>query len=143
VNKSDNIINSYLEFEFIAPRVGFTPMQKSVLKDLFDAVSEEKIKEIAIKAADDLKKSLLMIYGKVDLDAVLALNASRVRRSGFTLREFDNGQGGKKILMQHDVGHNWSLFSKTYIERLINDVGYAAKIGLMTDNSLSIEILQR
>lgn len=141
------VLGSFLEFEFIAPKVGFAPMQKTVLKDLFEAVPEERIKEIAIKAADDLEDSLLMIYGKVDLDAVLSLIASRVRRSGFTLRAFESGgeqkttSGIKKLVMQHDVGYHWSVFSKTHIERLINNVGYATKIE-MTDNSLIIDILE-
>jgi hypothetical protein len=43
--------------------------------------------------------------------------------------------------MQHDVGYHWSVFSKTHIERLINNVGYATKIE-MTDNSLIIDILE-
>ncbi|AIC16175.1 hypothetical protein NVIE_019170 [Nitrososphaera viennensis EN76] len=144
-----HILDSYLEFEFIAPKVGFAPMQKSVLKDLFEAVpDEEKIKQIAIKAADDLIDSILIIYGKVDLDSVLSLISSRVRRSGFTLREFENGKSQemtrvtRKLVMQHDVGYHWSLFSKTHIERLINNAGYAAKIE-MTENSLIIEILER
>jgi hypothetical protein len=36
------VLGSFLEFEFIAPKVGFSPMQKSVLKDLFEAVPEER-----------------------------------------------------------------------------------------------------
>lgn len=139
----NQILTSYLEWEFIAAKAGFAPMQKSVLKDLFDKLSEEDLKAIATRAADNLEDLLLMMCGKVDLDAVLSLTKNRVKRSGFTLREFDNEQGasGKKLVMQHDVGHNWSVFSKTYIERLINNVGYPTKIE-STDNSLIIEILE-
>jgi hypothetical protein len=139
----NQILTSYLEWEFIASKAGFAPMQKSVLKDLFDRLSEEELKDIATRAADSLEDLLLLMCGKVDLDAVLSLTKNRIKKSGFALREFDNekGKGGKKLVMQHDVGHNWSVFSKTYIERLINNVGYATKIE-STDNSLIIEILE-
>jgi hypothetical protein len=138
----NQILSSYLEWEFIAAKAGFAPMQKSVLKDLFDKLSEEDLKEIAIRAADSLQDLLLMMCGKVDLDAVILLTKNRVKRSGFTLREFDGEEGtsSKKLVMQHDVGHNWSVFSRVYIERLINNVGYPTKIE-STDNSLIIEIL--
>jgi hypothetical protein len=139
----NRILESYLEWEFIAPRVGFAPMQKSVLKDLFDHVPEEKLKEIATRAADSFEDELLMMHGKVDLDAVLSITKNRVKRSGFTLREFskntENGGARLKLVLQHDVGHHWGVFSKTYIERLINNVGYPAKIE-STDKSLTIEI---
>ncbi|AIF82443.1 hypothetical protein NTE_00361 [Candidatus Nitrososphaera evergladensis SR1] len=137
----NNIIDSYLEWEFLAPKVGFVPMQKSVLKDLFDRVSEEEIKEIATRAADNFENELIMLYGKVDLESVISFTKNRVKKSGFTLREFDSGEkGARKLVMHHDVGHNWSVFSMTYIERLINNVGYKTKIQA-TDNTLTIEIL--
>jgi antitoxin component of RelBE/YafQ-DinJ toxin-antitoxin module len=139
----NRILDSYLEWEFIAPRVGFAPMQKSVLKALFDRVPEDQLKEIAIRAADSFEDELLLMHGKVDLEAVLSLTKNRVRRSGFTLREFESivENGTIKLVMQHDVGHNWGVFSKTYIERLINNVGYPVKIE-STDNSLTIDILK-
>ncbi len=139
----NRILESYLEWEFIAPRVGFAPMQKSVLKALFDRVPEDQLKEIAIEAADSFEDELLLMHGKVDLEAVLSLTKNRVRRSGFTLREFESNveNGTMKLVMQHDVGHNWGIFSKTYIERLINNVGFPVKIE-STDNSLTIDILK-
>lgn len=138
----NQILTSYLEWEFIAAKAGFAPMQKSVLKDLFDKLSDEDLKEIAIRAADSLKDTLLVMCGKVDLDAVISLTKNRIKRSGFVLREFDGEESprNRKLVMQHDVGHNWSVFSRTYIERLINNVGYPTKIE-STDNSLTIEIL--
>jgi hypothetical protein len=100
------------------------------------------------------------MYGRIDLYAVISITENRIKRSGFTLREFDEssrfniecdvgtctGAAGagvgtpKKLVIQHDMGRNWSVFFTTYVERLINNVGYATKVGL-TDNSWMIEIL--
>ncbi len=55
-------------------------MQKYVLKALFDSVPEERIKEIAIQAADSFEEQLHMMRGKIDLEAVLS-SVKRVRRS--------------------------------------------------------------
>ena len=130
----NNIFDSYLEWEYFAPKVGFVPMQKQVLKDLFDRASEEEIKEIATRAADNFENEVMMLYGKVDLETVISFTKNRVKRSGFTLREFDDAEKGtRKLILKHDVGHNWAVFSMTYIERLINNTGYSAKIESLQD----------
>lgn len=109
-------------------------MQKQVLKDLFDRASEEEIKEIATRAADNFENEVMMLYGKVDLETVISFTKNRVKRSGFTLREFDDAEKGtRKLILKHDVGHNWAVFSMTYIERLINNTGYSAKIESLQD----------
>ena len=136
----NNILDSYLEWDYHAPRVGFAPMQKSVLKDLFDAATDETIINIAIKAADNFRDELLMIYGKVDLESIISFTRSRMIRSGFVIREFEGGEEGtKRIVVKHDVGPKWALFSKTYVERLINNVGYPARVQVV-DSSLIVEI---
>jgi hypothetical protein len=136
----NNILDSYLEWDYHAPRVGFAPMQKSVLKDLFDAATDETIVQIALKAADKFRDELFMIDGKVDLESMLSFTINRTSRSGFIVREFESAEEGtRRLVMRHDVGPKWALFSKTYIERLINNVGYPAKVEIV-DNSLVIEI---
>jgi hypothetical protein len=141
-NLVNKVLDSYLEWECFAPKVGFVPMQKYVLKTLFDSLPEEQIKEIAIQSADSFEDELLVMRGKVDLDAVLSLTKGRVKRSGFALSVFDDDVENskmKKLIIQHEMGRNWSVFSKTYIERLLNNVGYAVKAD-STDSSLTIEI---
>ncbi|HVX01638.1 MAG TPA: hypothetical protein VHA09_00635 [Nitrososphaera sp.] len=138
----NNILDSYLEWEYHAPKVGFVPMQKSVLKDLFDAIPDETIMQIATKAADKFRDELMMIYGKVDLESMISFTKNRITRSGFVLREFEGSgeEGERRMVIKHDVGPKWALFSKIYIERLINNVGQAAKVETV-DNTLVVEIL--
>lgn len=140
----NNILDNFVEWEYHAPRVGFVPMQKTVLKDLFDATPDETIIKIAIKAADNFRDELLMIYGKVDLESMVSFTKNRITRSGFVLREFEssNEEGERKMVIKHDVGPKWALFSKTYIERLINNVGQPVKVETL-DNTLIVEIQAR
>jgi hypothetical protein len=139
-NLVTKVLDSYLEWECVAPKVGFIPMQKFVLRKLFDSLSEESIKDIAIAAADIFKDEVLMMRGKVDLDAILSLTKGRVKRSGFGLSIFDDTLAhSKKIIIQHEMGHNWSIFATAYHQRLINNIGYSVKTE-GTDNSITIEI---
>lgn len=144
-----HILNSHLEFEFIATKLGFAPLHKSAIREMLDEMPEERITQIATRSADSLKDALLLLFGRVDLEAVVCLMERQAKRSGFVLRGIENGRtdaaavderASKKMVMQHDLGHNWSVFFKSHIERLINNVGYASKIEF-TSNSLVIEIL--
>lgn len=111
-----------------------------ICAELFDSLSEEWIKKIAISAADSFEDELLVMRGKVDLDAVLSLTKGRVKRSGFALSVFDDRMGhSMKLIIQHEIGHGWSIFAKTYNQRLINNIGYAVRTE-DTYNSVTIEI---
>ena len=139
-NLVNKVLDSYLEWECFAPKVGFVSIQKSVLRELFDSLSEEWIKKIAISAADSFEDELLVMRGKVDLDAVLSLTKGRVKQSGCALSVFDDRVGhSKKLIIQHEMGHGWSIFAKTYNQRLINNIGYTVRTE-RTDNSVTIEI---
>jgi hypothetical protein len=142
-NLVNKVLDSYLEWECFAAKVGFIPMQKSVLRNLFDSLSEGQIREIAIAAADSFEDELLMMRGKVDLDSVLSVTKGRMKRSGFSLSVFDNtvenSKKVKRLIIQHEMGHNWSIFATAYHQRLINNIGYSVKTE-GTDNSITIEI---
>lgn len=151
------VLRSYLEWESFAVKADLAPMQKCILRDLFNIASDEELEEIATKAADNLNDTLLMMYGKFDLDAALQFTASRAKRSGFTLRKFDDDNSNdeygqrtrsnmmdeyraKQWVLQHDMGAKWSTFSKFHIERLMNNLGYAAEIEETSDNLLVVKI---
>ncbi len=142
-NLVNKVLDSYLEWECFAAKVGFIPMQKSVLRNLLDSLSEGQIKEIAIAAADSFEDELLMMRGKVDLDSVLSVTKGRMKRSGFALSVFDdtveNSKKVKRLIIQHEMGHNWSIFAMAYYHRLISNIGYTVETE-RTDNSVSIEI---
>ncbi len=133
-------LDSHLEWEYAASRAGFVPTQKSILRDFFDYMPESKLIEIAIRNADKFNEVLLAMQGKIDLDAVLSITRLGFKKSGFAVREFNTEiKANMKLVIQHDMGHNCSIFCKTFIERLLNNAGYPAKIGA-SDNSLLIEI---
>ena len=107
-------------------------MQKSLVKDLFNKLSEEEIIESAIRAAEDLHHALVLIYGDANIEAALAFTATRLKKSGFVWREFEeekaNNSGEderqRKFILHHDMGHKWSIFAREYIARLVDTVGY-------------------
>ncbi|AIF84180.1 hypothetical protein NTE_02125 [Candidatus Nitrososphaera evergladensis SR1] len=133
-----HILSSYLEWESIAPKAGLAIVQKEVIKAFVNQMGDDELKKTAIKAADSFLETLLLMTGKKDVDSVLFVLRSKFKRSGFTIRSFEETDG-RKILVQHDMGNKVSIFFKMYVERLINNAGSPVKIDT-TDKSLIIEI---
>jgi hypothetical protein len=122
----------------VAVRAGYAVMQKDILREMFEAADEETLRKIAIKSADASKDIMLVMTGKVSLDAFFSILRNREKRSGFTYREYEEGKT-KRFIIQHEMGRNWSVFFKAHFERVINNAGYKTKIEY-TDNTLIISV---
>lgn len=136
------ILSSYLEREFICAKEEdeFVPAHKSVLRALFEKMSDEELRVMAVISANHLRDSALLNYGKFDIDDILSLTASRANRSGFTLSIFNDFDGDvETLVMQHNMGYRWSIFFTIFMMKLINDAGYATKSKL-ADKGWSIEL---
>jgi hypothetical protein len=132
-------LKAYLEWESVATKAGMSVIQKEILKGFISSVPDDELKRIATSTADSFADALLLMTGNTDLDSLLHVVRNLFKRSGFTIRAFEDPDG-KKLVIQHDLGSKWSVFFKTYIERLINNSGHPAKIST-TDNILVIQVL--
>ncbi len=130
----NNVLRSYIDWESIAVKAGFGVFQKDVVKEAITCLDEPTLVRIAANNASEYKDMLLVMKGSHDLDSFIITMKDRSKRAGFNIREFEEPRG-KKIIIQHDMGANWSVYSKAYYERVINSIGYPVKIET-TDNSI-------
>lgn len=127
---------SYLEWEYIAPKVGLIPIQKEMVKDLMDAIPEDTLKKVAIASADKFMERMNMITGKSGLESFLAATRIRVERSGFAYNEFYDESGHTRLFVKHGIGRTWSFFFCTFHERIVHNLGYKASFQVMEDSSM-------
>jgi hypothetical protein len=127
------IIKSHLEWEFFAPKIGMMPIQKETVKALFDTMTDDKLKDTAVRAADKFMDKLLVIAGKSSLESFLRITSIRLEKSGFTFRIFDV-DGSVQLIVQHGMGRCWSVFFSAYNERIVSNMGYPVKTKLMDDS---------
>src|SRR5690348_15384069 len=99
--ETHNMTNSSITFQLDTDKI-------RLLKEL----GEEKV---AIKSADEMRDSLSLIYGKVDLDGAMSMIIHIIKRFGFSLSKL-NGHN-KKFVVQYDLDYKGILFCKAYIER--------------------------
>jgi hypothetical protein len=134
----NQILTAYTEWDMIAIKAGYATLPKNVLKELFNAIDEETLLKIAAMTADSSKDILLLMMGEVTLDAYFSLLKNRSKRSGFSLREYEE-EGTRKLVIQHEMGRHWSVFFKAHHEQVIYNAGYKAKVEY-TDNTLVLSV---
>lgn len=134
----NQLVKSFLECEHPFARAGFISLQKDTVEEFLARISDEELKNIAIKAADRFMDKLFLIMGKTDLHSFLRVTKAELKRSGIAYREIsDSDKGHFQFVIVHNMGSKWSTFFGMYNERIINNLGYGAKIEA-TESSLTI-----
>ncbi|MGI0018487.1 MAG: hypothetical protein ACREA1_07245 [Nitrosotalea sp.] len=133
------ILDSHLEWELTAAAAGWVVMPKPFLIELFKVVDSDTIEKVTTKLSSRMAKDIsLYMRGKHDLNSWLSVIRVRCARSAFNLTEYED-EAKHEMIMQHDMGENWSLYFKTYFQNILHDVGAKAEFDY-TDNTLVIKI---
>src|SRR5690349_9858247 len=92
----EHLLSSYLGWDLLSAKEEpegeiAAPAHKSVLKALFEKLSDEELRVLAVMSANQFRNlALLNKLGKFDIGDILSLTASRAKRSGFALRIFND-----------------------------------------------------
>lgn len=133
------ILDSHLEWELTAIAAGWVVMPKPFLIELFKIVEIDKIEKIITKLSSRMAKDIsLYMRGKHDLNSWLSLIRARCIRSEFDLTEYED-ERKHELIMQHNMGENWSIYFKTYFENIFHDLGVQSEFDY-TDNTVVIKI---
>ena len=134
-----HILDSHIEWEMNAVAAGWVVMPKPFLIQLIKLIDKEKIeKTVTILSTRMAKDMNLFMRGKHDLNSWLSILRARSSRSGFQWTEYED-EGELEIIMQHEMGENWSLVFKTFYENVFHDLGVKTDFDY-TDNMLIIKI---
>ncbi len=133
------ILDSHVEWEINAVAAGWAVMPKPFLTQLFKSVDKEKVEKtissLSVRMAKDMN---LYMRGRHDVDAWLSILRARSQRSGFNITEYED-ERYHEIVMQHDMGENWSLYFKTFYENVFHDLGVKTEFDY-TDNTIVIKM---
>ncbi len=133
------ILDSYVEWEMKAVAAGWAVMPKPFLIELFKLIDKDKVEKTITNLSARMAKDMnLYMRGKHSLDSWLSILRARSSRSGFNWTEYEE-DGKLEIVMQHDMGQNWSIYFKTFYENVFHDLGVDTEFDY-TDNTLVIKI---
>ena len=133
----NQVLKSFLEWHIFEPRVGFVPILKPVVKELFTKMTKEQITEIAANTGkEEVQNAVYFMKGKIDLDSFLSWLENRMKNSSIQVNHtFDRPSMTHTYAIKHDICENWSLYLKQIIEYVFNDV-FQKKVELSESSSM-------
>lgn len=134
------ILRKYAEFDRLAQRFGFATVNKPTLRALFEAIPEEKARELGISQSDRVEALTEFWYGKKDLDSVLGIvdmTSKYGNLYGYTTTRTDHEL---TIVIRTDLGAKAALFAANYWKHgIAKALGVTPKVEVV-ENQVTLAI---
>lgn len=119
---ANKIFTRYVEWDMFEPKVGMVPIAKPIVSALFQRLSEQETVELANKIGHSIVSDIAtFMKGSMDMDSFVSWFVTRMKMSDFEMNHTVKG-GKHTYIIKHDLGYNWSLYHKTVLEIIFNDV---------------------
>lgn len=118
-------LKNFLEWHIFEPKVGFVPILKPVVEELFTKMSKEQIIDIAANAGkSEVQNAVYFMKGKIDLESFLSWFENRMKNSSIQLSHTFDPNNGRihTYVIKHDICENWSLYLGEILQYIFNDV---------------------
>ena len=133
-------LRRFLDWGMYEPTGGFVLLHKHVFTHIFGKLTQKEIVDIASKIGkDEVKNMVLFMKGRIDMSAFLSWFELRMINSAVQV-SCTRENNSYRYVMKHELGKNWSLYHKTVLELIFNEV-FHKKINVMISKSMiSFEI---
>jgi hypothetical protein len=154
----NQILKRYSEWDRFESKIGMMPVPKVMLATLIDkAVSIAKgsgikdidryrddiIKQAARIAFDLMKDSVLYMKKQYNLWVVLAVLEEYMKVSGINADHKIEGSRKHVFVIQHELGENWSLFTKELLSLIFENLASVKAEISVTPNTTVAEVVLR
>ena len=119
----NQILRRYVEWDMYEAKVGMLPIAKPVVSALFGEISKDQVAELAKKVGKNAVHDIaLFMKSRMDLPSFLSWFEMRMKSSSIEFSRNRLANGTNTYVMRHDLGYNWSLYHKTLLELIFNEV---------------------
>ncbi len=135
-------LRRFLEWGMFEPTAGFVMINKPVFSEVFDKLTQKEIVDIASRVGkNEVRDIALFMKGNTDLSSFLSWFEIRMINSAVQVSH-SNNDGFHTYVMKHDIGRNWSIYHKTILELIFQEV-FNQKIPVKADkNTISFQFLE-
>lgn len=132
----------FLEWDIYEPVSGFVMINKPVFIEVFGKMKQTEIISIASRIGkNEVRDIALFMKGRMDLISFLSWFETRMINSSVQVSH-TNMEGNHTYVMKHDIGKNWSIYHKTILELIFQEV-FSRKIPVKADkNTISFRFLE-
>lgn len=154
----NQILKRYSEWDRFENKIGMMPVPKVILSSLIDrAISvakssgikdvdryrDEIIKQAAQLAFGLMKDSVLFMKRQYNLWVVLAVLEEYMKVSGIKADHKMEGSRKHVFIIQHELGENWSLFTKELLALIFQNLANVKAEISTTSNTTVAEVVLR
>jgi hypothetical protein len=154
----NQVLKRYSEWDRYETKIGMMPVPKAILSSLIDKAiaaaksggikdidryRDEIIKQAAQLAFGLMKDSVLFMKRQYNLWVVLAVLEEYMKVSG--IKADHRLEGGRKhvFVIQHELGENWSLFTKELLALIFQNLASVRADISVTSNTTVAEVVLR
>jgi len=154
----NQVLKRYSEWDRFENKIGMMPVPKVILSSLIDkAISvaessgikdvnryrDEIIKQAAQLAFGLMKDSVLFMKRQYNLWVVLAVLEEYMKVSGIKADHKIEGSRKHVFVIQHELGENWSLFTKELLSLIFQNLANVRAEISTTPNTTVAEVVLR
>jgi hypothetical protein len=154
----NQVLKRYSEWDRFENKIGMMPVPKVILSSLIDrAISVAKsngikdingyrddiIKQAAQLAFGLMKDSVLFMKRQYNLWVVLAVLEEYMKVSGIKADHKIEGSRKHVFIIQHELGENWSLFTKELLSLIFQNLANVRAEINTTSNTTVAEVVLR
>ncbi|MGY5149381.1 MAG: hypothetical protein ACW9W3_04890 [Candidatus Nitrosopumilus sp. bin_68KS] len=119
---ANKIFTRYVDWDMFEPKVGMIPVAKPIVSALFGKLSEQETIDLAKQIGQSIVSDIsTFMKGSTDVDSFVSWFVTRMKISDFEMNHTVKNSTNNYII-KHDLGYNWSLYHKTVLELIFNDV---------------------
>jgi hypothetical protein len=154
----NQVLKRYSEWDRFENKIGMMPVPKIILSSLIDkAISvakssgikdieryrDEIIREAAQTAFALMKDSVLFMKRQYNLWVVLSVLEEYMKVSGIKADHKLEGSRKHVFIIQHELGENWSLFTKELLALIFQNLANVRAEFSVTSNTTIAEVVLR
>ena len=152
----NQVLKRYSEWDRYENKIGMMPVPKVILSNLIDrAISlatrsgitdidhyrDEIIKQAAELAFSLMKDSVLFMKKQYNLWVVLSVLEEYMKVSGIKADHKIEGSRKHVFIIQHELGENWSLFTKELLALIFEKLANVKAEINVTSNTTVVEVV--
>lgn len=115
-------LRRFLEWGMFEPTAGFIMINRPVFSEVFGKLTQKEVVDIASRVGkNEVRDIALFMKGSIDLLSFLSWFEIRMINSSVQVSH-SNNDGFHTYVMKHDIGRNWSVYHKTILESIFQEV---------------------
>ncbi|MGI0060315.1 MAG: CopG family ribbon-helix-helix protein, partial [Nitrosotalea sp.] len=129
-------LKQFLDWGIYESTIGFVIINKQVFVHVFGKLSQSEIIDVATRVGkDEVKNIALFMKGAIDIQSFLSWFETRMTNSSVQVSHIHEDDGFHRYVMKHELGKNWSLYHKTILELIFEEI-FDKKINVKIDKTM-------